>query len=86
MADKQHGVTKQPAEALSISDASDLAGCAVRTMRRLVAERKISHFRIGRRVLITPDALKEFIEKNTVPAVDASLTDAEQRGAQNANA
>lgn len=68
------------AEAFSIRDASSKLGCSPRTARRLVAERKIDHLRIGRRVLITRTALDAYIKRNTVPAVDGKAIAREMLG------
>jgi excisionase family DNA binding protein len=49
-------------------DAASFLGISVRTMETLIADRKIEHIRIGRRLLFTSEQLQRFIQENTVKA------------------
>lgn len=46
-------------------EAAKRLGVSVVTVDRLLASNKISHFRVGRRVLFTESHLEEYIRQNT---------------------
>lgn len=54
----------------SAAAAADHLGVSVKTMWRLINSRQISFVKINRRVLISTDAMKEFIQSNTVTKLD----------------
>lgn len=54
--------------AYSVPEFSDILGIAVRTGWKLVNEREIAHLRVGKRVLITIEAIEDFKKRNTVSA------------------
>lgn len=50
----------------SIAAAADHLGVSRKTMWRLINSRQISFIKINRRVLISTDAINEFIQANTI--------------------
>lgn len=46
-------------------EAAQRLGISVITIDRELARKKISHFRVGRRVLFTEEHLDQYIQKNT---------------------
>ncbi len=53
---------------VDIDEAAERLGVPVRFMRRLVAERRITHHKIGRYVRFDVDTLDEWVADRTVPA------------------
>lgn len=49
-------------------------GVSLSTAWALIRERKIAHTRIGRRVLVSPVQLEEFLRRSEVPAFDAKAS------------
>lgn len=54
----------------SVAAAADHLGVSLKTMWRLVDSRQITFIKINRRVLISTDAMNEFIQANTVTKLD----------------
>lgn len=54
----------------SVAAAADHLGVSLKTMWRLINSRQISFVKINRRVLISSDAMHEFIQANTVTKLD----------------
>ena len=60
----------------SVQEASDAIGISSRTLHDFIKDGSIAHFRMGTRVFIPTDALRQFIERRTqqnlptVPATD----------------
>ena len=48
---------------LDIPAASEYLGTTVRHVRRLIAERRVASYRLGGRVLLSPDDLDELLAK-----------------------
>jgi excisionase family DNA binding protein len=53
---------------LSIEDAASLLGVTPRMVRRLTAERRLPHVKIGRHVRVRRSALEAFVTESTRPA------------------
>jgi excisionase family DNA binding protein len=51
---------------LSASEAADYMGISERLLRHLIANRDIRHIRIGRRVILRPEDLDQFLEERAV--------------------
>ena len=54
----------------SAAAAADHLGVSLKTMWRLFNSRQISFIKINRRVLISTEAMNEFIQANTVTKLD----------------
>ena len=54
----------------SVKAAADYLGVSLKTMWRLIHSRQIAFIRINRRVLISTDAMNEFIQANTIKKLD----------------
>lgn len=54
----------------SVAAAAEHLGVSLKTMWRLINSRQISFIKINRRVLISTDAMNEFIQANTVNKLD----------------
>lgn len=50
----------------SVAAAADHLGVSLKTMWRLINSRQISFIKINRRILISTDAMNEFIQANTI--------------------
>ncbi|MBN8659056.1 MAG: helix-turn-helix domain-containing protein [Candidatus Obscuribacter phosphatis] len=50
----------------SVAEAAEHLGVSLKTMWRLINSRQITFIKINRRVLISTDAMNEFIQANTV--------------------
>jgi excisionase family DNA binding protein len=57
-------VTTPPETCLSVDAAAEYLGVQPLTVRRLIARKRLKAFRVGRRVLITRDAIARFQEDN----------------------
>ena len=55
---------------LSVAAAAEHLGVSLKTMWRLINTRQISFIRVNRRVLISTDAMNEFIQANTITKLD----------------
>jgi len=65
------GKVPQEAKALlSIMEAAELLGIKRRTFYYLLEERQIDFVQIGSRRLIRPEAIEEYIQRNTVKRFD----------------
>jgi excisionase family DNA binding protein len=53
---------------LDRNEAADFINISTVTLDRAVKSKKVACVRIGRRVLFKPDALNEFIERNSIAA------------------
>ena len=53
---------------LNVDEAAQLLGLKSATVRAWILRRKIDYVRVGRAVRIPAEAVKKFIERNTVPA------------------
>jgi excisionase family DNA binding protein len=56
---------------LDINAAAEYLGMKPRFIRRLVDERRISFFKVGRYVRLDPDVLDQYLADSVVPAVEA---------------
>lgn len=54
----------------SVAAAADHLGVSLKTMWRLINSRQITFIKLNRRVLISTDAINEFIQANTVNKLD----------------
>ncbi len=59
---------------MSVEEASQYLGVGVRFVRRLIAERKIEYYKVGRLVRISPDGLDRYLESRRVPTSDEAMT------------
>jgi excisionase family DNA binding protein len=59
---------------LSISQAAEQLGLSSHTIRAWVQKRQIQHYKLGRRVLISPASLSEFLAKRLIDS-ESSKTD-----------
>lgn len=57
-------------EAFDVPTSAQIIGSSARVIWDEVKNRKIAHFRIGKRVLISRIAINEYISRNTIPAID----------------
>jgi len=48
---------------LSVPDAADYAGLSLRHLRRLIQERRVAHYKVGGRIVISPDDLDSLLEQ-----------------------
>jgi excisionase family DNA binding protein len=55
---------------LTVKQAADVLGLKVATIRAWMSRRKLPRVNCGRAVRIPAAAVKEFIERNTIPARD----------------
>ncbi len=49
--------------AMGLKEAAEAVGLSHWTLRKLIAEDKLSAFRVGRRVLVEPEALRQLVER-----------------------
>jgi len=56
---------------MNVSTTAGALGVATKTVWRLINQRKISFYRIGRRVLISREQLAEFLREREISAFDA---------------
>ena len=54
----------------SVAAAADHLGVSLKTMWRLINSRQITFIKINRRVLISTEAVNEFIQANTINKLD----------------
>jgi excisionase family DNA binding protein len=54
----------------SVKEAASLLGVSLKTMWRLIDSRQISFIKIKRRILISTQAIEEFISAHTVARMD----------------
>jgi excisionase family DNA binding protein len=54
----------------SVAAAAEHLGVSLKTLWRLINSRQISFIKINRRVLISTDAMNEFIQANTINKLD----------------
>jgi excisionase family DNA binding protein len=69
-AGKEITMSETPPKLHSVTAAADHLGVSLKTMWRLINSRQISFVKINRRVLISTDAMNEFIQANTVTKLD----------------
>jgi excisionase family DNA binding protein len=55
---------------LSVQDAALLLGTPVRFVRRLIAERRIAFYRVGRYVRLRPADLEAYVSRGRVAPMD----------------
>lgn len=67
------GTTNPPAM-LTVEEAAHQLGTPVRFVRRLVAERRIRFYKVGKYVRFHPADIAEFIRQGRVEAVRPALT------------
>jgi excisionase family DNA binding protein len=60
-AERRHPERRSP---LGVPDAADYLGTSVRHVRRLIAERRVASYRLGGRVLLSPDDLDELLARS----------------------
>jgi excisionase family DNA binding protein len=53
-----------PGTCLSVNACAEYLGCTAVTIRRLIARKELKAHRVGRRVIISPQALAEFLAAN----------------------
>ena len=58
--------------AMGLREAADAVGLSHWTLRKLIAEGKLSAVRVGRRVLVEPQALRQLVERGKEPAETAA--------------
>lgn len=76
---KQNAISAEP-EAFNVPTAALIIGSSTRVVWELIKKRQITHFRIGRKVLISRAALDEYVQRNTIPAIDAKAIAREMLG------
>lgn len=54
---------------LDVPGAAEYLGTSPRHVRRLIAERRVASYRLGGRVLLSPDDLDELLERSRREAV-----------------
>lgn len=59
---------------LTVDQAAQRLGTEVRFIRRLVAERRIPYYKVGKYVRFHPDDVAEFIRQGRVDAIRPVLT------------
>jgi len=52
----------------SVEQVAAFLGVSQLTVRRAIDDRRIESFRVGRRVMLRPEAVRAFVERNTVKA------------------
>lgn len=57
---------------LDVAQAAEYLGMKPRFIRRLVDERRIDFFKVGRFVRLDPDVLDQFLEDSVIPASEWS--------------
>lgn len=57
---------------LTRAQAATEIGISLRTLDRLIAQRRITHRKLGSRVFFTPADIKEFLDTCTIPAGNPS--------------
>lgn len=55
----------------SVKEAAGLLGISVKTMWRLIDQRRIATVRFNRRVLVSNQAIEEFAKRHTISSIDA---------------
>ena len=60
--------TKVENQSWSVAQAAAFLGVSPLTVRRAIDDRRIESFRVGRRVMLRPEAVREFVERNTTKA------------------
>jgi len=66
--------TSKSADMLTVEQAAQRLGTQVRFIRRLVAERRIRFYKVGKYVRFHPDDLTAYIEQGRVEAIHPVLT------------
>jgi excisionase family DNA binding protein len=51
-----------PSRLMTVAEAAEILRCSQRQVRRLIADKKLAVLRLGRRVLIKPEALVDLLE------------------------
>lgn len=69
MREHAHATGESSSHLLDYAAAAVYLGTTQRHVRRLVAERRIGHVKVGRLVRFTPDDLATYVLENTRPAV-----------------
>lgn len=64
-------VSPIPAHLYTVKEAAKLLRVSERLIRRLIECRELSHYRINSRVLISQEAINEYLTKHYVPAINA---------------
>ena len=63
---KSSNVAPDPIEPLlDVTRVAYLLGISVKTLRDWIRDRRIEYVKIGTRVMIRPEALRQFVAKNT---------------------
>jgi excisionase family DNA binding protein len=57
---------------LNVDEAAEYLGVRVRFIRRLVNERRITFYKVGRFVRFSPEVLDQFLEDSVVPVSEWS--------------
>jgi len=55
---------------LKVTEAAEVLGLSVHTLRAWIAKEKLTHVRLGGAIRILPSDIHEFIRRATVPARD----------------
>ena len=58
--------------AMGLKEAAEAVGLSHWTLRKLIAEGKLPAVRVGRRVLLEPEALRELVERGRGPTESAA--------------
>lgn len=58
----------EPCEALSVADAAKLMTVGVPTLRKMIARREIPHCRLGRRIALLADDIRDYLAAHRIPA------------------
>jgi excisionase family DNA binding protein len=65
-AERRHPERRSP---LNIPGAAEYLGTSARHVRRLIAERRVASYRLGGRVLLSPDDLDELLARSRREAI-----------------
>lgn len=55
-------------DAFSVEAAAKRLGVSKFTVRMLIRQRRLEHFRIGRRIVLSESAVESFLDRHRVPA------------------
>lgn len=56
--------TDKPDRLLTVDQVAEYLGVSRTTVRKLIAERRIETYRVGRRIRIHPDAVEDYLYQN----------------------
>jgi excisionase family DNA binding protein len=60
--------TRMPARRLSVEQAAPILGVSVYMVRSLIRQRRVPYYRVGRRIVLDPGDLEQFLQTHRVEA------------------